>query len=131
MREIDDDRGSVAARAVSAAERARLAAVFSADGARERARGLRALLVHGLALIGLPLGAAVVWPERLPHELRSLAAAAYATGALAVLVSIVWEWRWRRVRSARIAELGPLPVPSPRAVAEAREACAGAGEEES
>src|SRR4051812_29915737 len=100
-----DDDATVPLPAATAAERAKLAAVFSADGARERARGLRGLLVSAMALLGLPLWAGEVWPGRLPHDLRLFAVAAFATCALAAVASLAWEWRWRRARSSRIADL--------------------------
>jgi hypothetical protein len=118
------------------AERARLEGIFLADSARERARGVRQLLVHLLAVLGVPLGLAALWPRWLSPRLLAAAASAWALCSLGVLASVAWELAWKRRRSWRIADLGPLPslrggARAAREDVDEREACAAPADEES
>jgi hypothetical protein len=106
----------------------RLDAILIADAARERVRALRAGLVALVAVLGLPLWIVVAWPGRFSSDVRVTAATAWILGALGVLAALGREWWWARIRSRRVADLGPLPVlRSPR---RASEACAAPSEEE-
>jgi len=87
----------------------RLDAILAADAARERALRSRDGLIALLAALGLPLWAAAVWPAAMSRGLRALAASAWAIAAAGVAVALLRGWWWRRVRSDRIAALGPLP----------------------
>ena len=88
----------------------RLDGILAADGARERALRSRDALFALLAALGLPLWLLAAWPGRFSGQLRVLAATAWALGALAVIAAMGRAWWWRRVRSERIAAMGPLPV---------------------
>jgi di/tricarboxylate transporter len=106
----------------------RLDAVLLADAARERARGVRDLLIAVVALLGLPLWVLAAWPGRFSPQLRVLAATSWAVAALAVVAAVARAHWWSRVRSRRVEALGPLPaLRSERAGAGA---CAAASEEE-
>jgi len=105
-----------------------LDAVLLADAARERVRAVRDLLILVLAVLGLPLFVLAAWPGHFSPNLRALAAAGWAVAALAVLAAFAREHWWTRVRSRRVAALGPLP--SLRSESHGDGACATAAEEE-
>jgi hypothetical protein len=109
--------------------RARLAAIFAADHARERARALRQGLLALLGLLGLPLWVSAIWPARLPAGLGTLAAAAWAVAFATLLVASGWELIAYRRRARQIATLGPLPVLRSARRA-APPACAAPGEDQ-
>ena len=94
----------------SAGARERLAAIFAADHARERARARRYRLLSLLGVLGLPLWLTVVWPARLPAGLATLVATAWAVAFASLLVALGWEGVAYRRRARQIATLGPLPV---------------------
>jgi peptidoglycan/LPS O-acetylase OafA/YrhL len=106
----------------------RLDAILIADAARERARAVRDLLIALLALLGLPLWVVATWPTRWTPELRILAATIWALAAVGLVVALAREQWWSRVRSHRVAALGPLPML--RAERGGGGACATASEEE-
>ena len=90
--------------------RERLAAIFAADHARERARASRQGLLALLGVLGLPLWLSVVWPARLPAGAGTLVATAWAVAFATLLVASGWELFAYRRRARQIATLGPLPV---------------------
>jgi hypothetical protein len=108
----------------SSVEGTPLEAILVADSALERARARRVKLAHLLALLGVPLWLVAAWPARWAADLRALVLAGFAVALAGVVGSLVSEWRWGRLRSRRIAALGPLP--RTRA-----EACAGRPDEQS
>ena len=111
--------------------RERLAAIFDADHARERARSRRHRLLALLGVLGLPLWLTVVWPARLPAALGTLVATAWAVTFASLLVALGWEGITHRRRARQIATLGPLPVlRSARRAAAATAACAAAAEDQ-
>ena len=91
----------------------RLAAIFAADLARERARALRNRLLALLGILGLPLWLLAVWPARRAAGVATLATlleTAWALTFAALLLALGWELLAGRRRSRQIATLGPLPV---------------------
>jgi di/tricarboxylate transporter len=106
----------------------RLDAVLLADAARERARGVRDLLIAVVALLGLPLWLLAAWPGRFSPQLRVLAATSWAVAALAVLAAVARAHWLTRVRSRRVEALGPLPKLRTERAGDA--ACAAAPEEQ-
>jgi hypothetical protein len=88
----------------------RLRAVFAAEGAIARVRGLRGGLVGLLALLGAPAWVALIWPAALSRDGRALVAAVWAVALAGVVLLLIRESWWRRQRARHIAALGPLPV---------------------
>jgi len=107
----------------------RLDAILLADAARERARGVRDLLIALVALLGLPLWLLAAWPGRFSPQLRLLAATSWAVAALAVVAAIARAHWLTRVRSRRVEALGPLPRLRSQS-GDGRGACAAASKEE-
>jgi hypothetical protein len=106
----------------------RLEAILIADSAHQRAQVSRGRLVALLALLSVPLWLVAALPGRLSDPLRLLSATLWALAAVALLVAMARTWWWRRVRSERVAELGPLPVLRSRRADE--DACARTREEQ-
>jgi hypothetical protein len=90
-------------------DRSRLDAALSADSARERTRALRQTLVHLLAILGVPLWLAAVWPRGIGSRLAAIVVTCWGLCLAAALAATLWEWRCQRARTQRIAALGPLP----------------------
>ena len=106
----------------------RLQAIFAAENASVRARGLRGSLVGLLAVLGVPLWVALIWPGSVSRSARDLVETLWALALVGVLLATVGEAWWRRQRSRYIAQLGPLPVM--RSPAAERQACATFADEE-
>jgi hypothetical protein len=106
----------------------RLRAIFTAESASVRARGLRGVLIGLLAILGIPLWVALIWPASISRDVRALTEALWAMACAGVLLAAVWEGWWRRQRSRRIANLGPLPVL--RSPPLEQQACASLADEE-
>jgi hypothetical protein len=120
---VDDDFLSL--RAPRREDRDRLAAIFRADSALERARGVRSLLVHLLAVFALPVWLAAVWPGRVSPGLREAALSGWGVGLALVLLAVAHEaWRSRQ-RALGMAGLPPAVLKTPAG------ACAGDAEAES
>lgn len=109
--------------------RERLAAIFAADHARERARARRQGLLALLGLLGLPLWLSAVWPARLPTGAGTLAATTWAVTFATLLLASACELIAHRRRARQIATLGPLPVLR-SAKGTARAACTALGEDQ-
>jgi hypothetical protein len=110
----------------TAGDRARLDAVLRADSERERARGVRNLLVAFLAALGVPLWVLAVWPHAASGSVRSLEITAFGFALAGLLGAAAWEWACSRRRASRIAQMGPPPVCSAGV-----QACARTGNGES
>src|SRR4051794_38375942 len=120
---VDDD--FLTLRAPRREDHARLAAIFRAESAFERARGLRSLVVHLLAVFALPVWLVALWPGRTSTGFREAALGAWGAGLLVVLLALVHEAWCRRQRALGLASLPPAVLKSPSS------ACAGAPEAES
>lgn len=90
--------------------RERLAAIFAAELARERARALRNWVLALLGVLGGPLWLLAVWPARLAASTAALVKTAWAVTFAALLLALGWELVAGRRRARRIATLGPLPA---------------------
>jgi hypothetical protein len=84
----------------------RLRDVLNAHFALERARQLRAVLVHWLAAFSLLVWLAAVRPGWPSVETNRGLLAGWALSALAATVAIVREWRWRVRLGSRAADIG-------------------------
>jgi hypothetical protein len=102
---VDDD--FLTMRAAQREDRSRLAAIFRADSALERARGVRSLLVHLLAIVALPVWLAAVWPRRMSPNLREAALAGWGVALAVVLLALGHEAWCRRQRALGMATLPP------------------------
>jgi hypothetical protein len=120
---VDDD--FLTLRAPRREDRARLAAIFRADSALERARGVRSLLVHVLAIVALPVWLAAVWPRGISSSLREAALGGWGVGLAVVLLALGREAWCRRQRALGMATLPPVVLKRRPG------ACAGGPEEES
>ena len=118
---VDEDFFAVAPRQ----DRARLAAIFRADAALERARGLRILVVHLLAVFAFPVWLVALSPGRLSAGFRDAALGAWGAGLVVVLFTLAHEARCRRVRAVGMATLPPAVLKTPPG------ACTGGPEAES
>jgi hypothetical protein len=94
----------------STGARERLAAIFAADLARERARAVRNRVLALLGLLGGPLWLLAVWPARLAAGMAALVETAWAVTFTGLLLALGWELVAGRRRARQIARLGPLPV---------------------
>jgi hypothetical protein len=83
----------------------RLRGALQAAANREHARGMRELLVYLLAILSVPLWLSGVRPSWLSHDLRVLAATAWAVASVGLLFVLASEWRWARRRAARLSGL--------------------------
>ncbi len=105
-----------------------LRSIFTAESATLRARGLRILLVGLLAILGVPLWVALIWPASISPGARLLVETVWALAFAGVGLALLWEAWWRRQRARHIAKLGPLPVL--RTPVGTAQACASAADEE-
>jgi hypothetical protein len=120
---VDED--FFALRAPRQEERARLEAIFRADSALERARGLRLLVVQLLAAFAFPVWLIALWPSRFSPGFRDAALGAWGAGLLVVLLALAHEARCRHRRARGMATLPRAVLKSPSA------ACASGPEAES
>ena len=93
--------------------RERLAAIFAAESARQRARALRNAVLAVLGVLGLPLWLLAVWPARRGASMTTMATLVetiWAVTFAALLLALSWELVAGRRRARQIATLGPLPV---------------------
>jgi hypothetical protein len=83
----------------------RLRRALEAAANREHARGLRELLIYLLAILSVPLWLCGVRPSWVSHDLRLLAATAWAVASVGLLLVLASEWRWARRRAVHASGL--------------------------
>ena len=92
---------------------AKLRNVLNAHFALERARLHRAVLVHWLAVLSLPVWLAALRPGWPSPELRALLLVSWVLSALLAGASAVREWHWRVRRDAEASDIRAELPPSP------------------
>jgi len=82
-----------------------LRAALDAHLEAERLHAVRLLLLHALALVGLPVWLGAAWPALLPATGRRLALVAWVSLLVAVVATVISEARWLRRLARADAQL--------------------------